>query len=1042
MKAGGRQAKGTPPKTTRAAPAAAKQAAAAGPAKTATRAPAPELATDPTGLLDLQRQAGNRAVRALLDGASSGDNRVAPPLERAPIAARIRLRTPPRSQAKLAIGRIDDEFEQEADRVADAVMRTATPPAADDGPAIRSAGPRIQRKCAACGAAGDEPCTCVQRKAESAPLAAISDHAPSALRTGGPPQHVGGGADAAPASVDAALARPGQPLAPSLRHEMEQRFGYDLSKVRLHLDLAAAGSAADVNARAYTVGHDIVFAANEFAPATPAGKRLLAHELTHVVQQRAGPMLQRQPAGPDDRGGPSAASGQAPCKPWPKEVPTRGTSELKPTGRDRAVEYSLAVTPGLFCDKHSKTLALVQYERMVRIRTQSGHEAYLHIVADAGLFPPFDRTKSDFQQLRAPADASLKWEVAIRFGKDKYWDWLVLPGAAGSVVTNPPRTQADLRSLAQIADTQPAFVHFFLPPARQQQELEAFVDRIAKAASPKDAHVAELEAPWRKKYLPKTEETLRPSPPERIKKPERSKEPDEATIARMSEDQRFDLARQKIWEGTKAKLQHMWQHPGETLKGFGASLLLLDTPEVFSAIGENLTELLDSDASPWARAAAGTEAAGKLSGWLAALLGGLAIIVGIIAFATGVGEVVAGILVVGALVAGAVSLALHGGASVLRAKAASKAKTAAEFNRHVEAGAGDLANGIAGAVVIIAGAILHATGKAVLPENVRNFPQNLGKRIRASRSGRGGPEQPPGTEPGAPAKTTGPTPATGATPKLPAILEKFLDQLQELFGPQPATAGGPGDVPVPAPGGMESRRLPPKRTTPTTVEELKPAEEPARPIVPNKFIEAYEAAQERARTARNEVRALETERDAWSRAKPSEGRRQKLEDIDEALDGARIAREFAEQDALKAEKALRDSTLPLHEKLSAAARQQPEFIAIRERANGIDRISGRKSNNLAVDHLVSIKRITLKRGFDGLSWREQLDIVNMRDNLVPMDGPANSSKGERTWYEWEQKKNWGYEDDAIKRMVEEEQRVDGLIDKEIAKKEPPKKTVH
>ena len=52
------------------------------------------------------------------------------------------------------------------------------------------------------------------------------------------------------------------------------------------------------------------------------------------------------------------------------------------------------------------------------------------------------------------------------------------------------------------------------------------------------------------------------------------------------------------------------------------------------------------------------------------------------------------------------------------------------------------------------------------------------------------------------------------------------------------------------------------------------------------------------------------------------------------------------------------------------------------------------------------------------------------------------SKGERTWYEWEQKKNWGYEDDAIKRMVEEEQRVDGLIDKEIAKKEPPKKTVH
>src|SRR6266478_5375813 len=165
-----------------------KQAAAAGPAKTATRAPAPELASDPTGLLGLQRHAGNRAVRALLDGASSGDNRVAHLRERTPWAARIRLRTPPRSQAKLAIGPVDDEFEQEADRVADAVMRMATPPAADDSPAIRSAGPRIQRKCAACGADGDDTCTCVQRKAESSapapPAVSTTDHAPSALRTG------------------------------------------------------------------------------------------------------------------------------------------------------------------------------------------------------------------------------------------------------------------------------------------------------------------------------------------------------------------------------------------------------------------------------------------------------------------------------------------------------------------------------------------------------------------------------------------------------------------------------------------------------------------------------------------------------------------------------------------------------------------------------------------------------------------------------------------------------------------------------------------
>ena len=67
---------------------------------------------------------------------------------------------------------------------------------------------------------------------------------------------------------------------------MAQRFGYDFSRVRVHCDEAADQSARDVNAHAYTVGHDIVFAASRFAPNTLEGRRLLAHELVHVVQQR------------------------------------------------------------------------------------------------------------------------------------------------------------------------------------------------------------------------------------------------------------------------------------------------------------------------------------------------------------------------------------------------------------------------------------------------------------------------------------------------------------------------------------------------------------------------------------------------------------------------------------------------------------------------------------------------------------------------------------------------------------------------------------
>jgi hypothetical protein len=78
---------------------------------------------------------------------------------------------------------------------------------------------------------------------------------------------------------------------------MELRFGFDFSQVRVHTDAQAAESARAVNALAYTVGSDIVFGAGQYAPGTAAGKRLLAHELTHVVQQGSKPAaLQRQPA--------------------------------------------------------------------------------------------------------------------------------------------------------------------------------------------------------------------------------------------------------------------------------------------------------------------------------------------------------------------------------------------------------------------------------------------------------------------------------------------------------------------------------------------------------------------------------------------------------------------------------------------------------------------------------------------------------------------------------------------------------------------------
>ena len=90
----------------------------------------------------------------------------------------------------------------------------------------------------------------------------------------------------------------GAPLPIGVRSFFESRLGQDLSDVRVHNDAQATDSAASLNAKAYTIGKDIVFGAGSYAPETTEGKKLLGHELTHVVQQEsAGKRLQRYEAG-------------------------------------------------------------------------------------------------------------------------------------------------------------------------------------------------------------------------------------------------------------------------------------------------------------------------------------------------------------------------------------------------------------------------------------------------------------------------------------------------------------------------------------------------------------------------------------------------------------------------------------------------------------------------------------------------------------------------------------------------------------------------
>lgn len=117
---------------------------------------------------------------------------------------------------------------------------------------------------------------------------------------------------AVPAVVDQVLGSPGQPLTDETQARMEQRFDRDFSHVRVHTDAQAADSARLVNAKAYTVGNDVVFGAGRFSEQTAEGQKLLAHELAHVAQPGgAGSHGVSQPGDASEREADRAADGFA-----------------------------------------------------------------------------------------------------------------------------------------------------------------------------------------------------------------------------------------------------------------------------------------------------------------------------------------------------------------------------------------------------------------------------------------------------------------------------------------------------------------------------------------------------------------------------------------------------------------------------------------------------------------------------------------------------------------------------------------------------------
>ena len=204
-----------------------------------------------------------------------------PPIQPAGNLATQRLLRSGVIRPQLAVSQPGDTYEQEADQIADHVMRMPEP--------------GLYRSCASC---------------ESGAMCSSCKDNNSSL------QRKAGQENSSPANSHSAVNfvsgfGPGRPLDPAVRGFFEKRLGADLTNVRVHADNQAAESAQSIHALAYTLGRDVVFAHGQYAPETTEGRRLIAHELAHVLQQKEG-LIQRYETG---QRGPAAGS----CAGWEQD---------------------------------------------------------------------------------------------------------------------------------------------------------------------------------------------------------------------------------------------------------------------------------------------------------------------------------------------------------------------------------------------------------------------------------------------------------------------------------------------------------------------------------------------------------------------------------------------------------------------------------------------------------------------------------------------------------------------------------------------------
>lgn len=173
-------------------------------------------------------------------------------------------------QTKLFIGKSDNQYEVEADRIADQVVSMPNSNVISN----TQSGPIIQKKCASCSEEKK-----IQKKSLSETISPIVQRAPDQTKTSGVATH----------DISSRINKSngsGHGMDRETKGFMESRFGTDFSSVRLHTDSNAKQLSNELSAQAFTVGNDIYFNEGKYQPSSHSGKHLLAHELTHSIQQR------------------------------------------------------------------------------------------------------------------------------------------------------------------------------------------------------------------------------------------------------------------------------------------------------------------------------------------------------------------------------------------------------------------------------------------------------------------------------------------------------------------------------------------------------------------------------------------------------------------------------------------------------------------------------------------------------------------------------------------------------------------------------------